>query len=106
MGAAHCVLGPHSVSETASKTLPPKKAATVCGSAAPYRQLRGGEERDCQKMCSTPVTPTGRACGCQHLQLMDVVVFDVDVEVALLQQAVHADLQLADVFLHLVVINS
>lgn len=37
---------------------------------------------------------------------MDVVIFYVDIEVVLLQQAVHTQLQLADVFLHLVVIHS
>lgn len=37
---------------------------------------------------------------------MDVVIFDVDVEAVLLQQAVHTQLQFADVFLHLVVIHS
>lgn len=37
---------------------------------------------------------------------MDVIVFDVDVEAVLLQQAVHAQLQFADVVLHLVVRHS
>ena len=37
---------------------------------------------------------------------MDVIVFDIDVEAVLLQQVVHTELQLADVVLHLVVINS
>lgn len=36
---------------------------------------------------------------------MDVIVLDVDIEVVLLQEAVHTELQLADVLLHLVVIN-
>lgn len=38
-------------------------------------------------------------------QLMDVVIFDVDVEVVLLQEAVHTGLELADVLLHLVVVH-
>lgn len=41
-----------------------------------------------------------------HSQLVDVIVFDDDVEVVLLQQAGDTQLQLADVLLHLVVVNS
>lgn len=37
---------------------------------------------------------------------MNVIVFDVDVEAVLLQQAVHAELQFADVVLDLVVGHS
>ncbi len=37
---------------------------------------------------------------------MDVIVFDVDVEAVLLQEAGHTQLQFADVLLHLVVRNS
>lgn len=40
------------------------------------------------------------------LQLMDVVIFDVDVEVVLLQEAVDTGLKPADVLLHLVVVHS
>jgi len=40
------------------------------------------------------------------LQLVHVVVFDVDIEAVLLQQAVHAQFQFADVLFHLVVIHS
>lgn len=36
---------------------------------------------------------------------MDVVIFDVDVEVVLLQEAVHAGLKPADVLLHLVIVD-
>lgn len=43
---------------------------------------------------------------CHDLQLVDVVVFDVDVKVVLLQQAVHTGLQPADVLLHLVIVHS
>lgn len=42
---------------------------------------------------------------CHDSQLMDVVIFDVDVEVVLLQEAVHTGLELADVLLHLVVVH-
>lgn len=44
--------------------------------------------------------------GCCDSQLVDVVVFDVDVQVVLLQEAVHAGLELADVLLHLVVVHA
>lgn len=37
---------------------------------------------------------------------MDVVIFDVDTQTVLLQQAVHTHLQLVDVFFHLIVIHS
>lgn len=37
---------------------------------------------------------------------MDVVVFDVDVKVVLMQEAVYTGLKPADVLLHLVIVHS
>ena len=55
---------------------------------------------------SLTITLISRSSSDRDLQLMDVIIFDVDVEAVLLQQAVHTELQFADVILHLVVINS
>lgn len=84
--------------------VPPKNAATVCGSAAPYRQLKvkkGGEHQSIIWQLKSALRSSN-----QDLQLVDIIVFDVDVEVVLLQQAVYAEFQFADVLLDLVVINT
>lgn len=92
------------------KLLPPKKAATVCSSAAPYLQLQRKSDRN------EGINIQHIKCKCIYyweffvkrhdLQLMDVVIFDIDVKVVLLQEAVHTGLQPADVLFHLVVIHS
>jgi len=48
----------------------------------------------------------GGGCCRGNSQLVDVVIFDVDAEVVLLEQRGHTQLQLADVLLHLVVIHA
>lgn len=69
--------------------LPPRNAAIMCGSAAPYRQLRVSKRAENNWARSLSITLTGQAeCDCD-LQLMDVIIFNVDIEVVLLQQAVH-----------------
>lgn len=51
------------------------------------------------------LVPDVEVSGDLDLQLVNVIVFDVDIEAVLLQQTVHTELQSADVLLHLVVVK-
>lgn len=80
----------------------------MCGSAAPYRQLRVTkrlQEEENEYSSGTVFSLLSKVWSDGDLQLMDVVVFDVDVEAVLLQQAVYTQLQFADVVFNLVVVN-
>lgn len=69
--------------------LPPKNEATMWGSAAPYRQLRVNRETEKDWARSLSFTLTDESQRDRDLQLMDVIIFNVDIEVVFLQQAVH-----------------
>lgn len=68
--------------------LPPRNAATMCGSAAPYRQLWVSKGQKTIECVFLSITLTGEAKCERDLQLMDVIIFNVDIEVVFLQQAV------------------
>lgn len=76
-------------SQISEMFLPPRNAATVCGSAAPYRQLWVSKRTENNSACSFFSLPGEAECD-RDLQLMDVIIFNVHIEVVFLQQAVHA----------------